>query len=65
MFFAKSKISVASQALGGAAIAGLLVMALSPAFSAQAPARGEPELVDRSTPANLDFAVAKIGRAHV
>ena len=41
--------------------AALLCLALSPASSAQAPARGEVPLVDRTTPAGLDFAVTKNG----
>ena len=51
--------SVAKCALAGAAIT---VLALSPASSAQAPRRAaEPELVDRSQPADLDYSVAKNG----
>jgi hypothetical protein len=45
---------LATCALAGASLA---VLALSPAVSAQR----EPSLVDRSTPANLDFAVTKNG----
>ena len=45
-------------ALAGASLA---VLALSPASSAQAPRRGEAELVDRSQPANLDYSVSKDG----
>ncbi len=41
--------------------AALLCLALSPASSAQAPARGEVPLVDRTTPAGLDFAMTKNG----
>src|SRR6266436_3058497 len=47
--------TIAKYALAGVSLAAL---ALSPASSAQ---RGEPGLVDRSTPANLDFSVAKNG----
>src|ERR1700704_4308784 len=46
---------IAKYALAGVSLA---VLALSPASSAQ---RGEPGLVDRSMPANLDFSVAKDG----
>src|SRR5882724_10966894 len=48
-------LTVAKYALAGVSLA---VLALSQASSAQ---RGEPGLVDRSTPANLDFTVAKDG----
>jgi len=47
--------TIAKYALAGASLA---VLALSPASSAQ---RGEPGLVDRGTPANLDFSVTKNG----
>jgi hypothetical protein len=50
--------AIAKCALVGASLA---VLALSPASSAQAPGRGEAELVDRTTPANLDFSVSKNG----
>src|ERR1700752_2148795 len=40
---------------------GLAVLALSPASSAQAPRRGEAELVDRAQPADLDYSVTKDG----
>jgi hypothetical protein len=39
----------------------LAALALSPASSAQGPRRGEPELVDRSQPADLDYSVTKNG----
>ncbi len=39
----------------------LAMLALSPASSAQAPRRGEPELVDRNQPADLDYSVTKNG----
>jgi hypothetical protein len=48
-------------ALAGAAFSGLLGMALTQAVSAPAPGGGEPGLVDRSTPSNLDFSVSKDG----
>ena len=49
------------------AVAGvsLAALGLSPASSAQAPRRGEPELVDRSQPADLDYSVAKNGRPNL
>src|SRR4029077_14540280 len=47
--------TIAKYALAGVSLA---VLTLAPASSAQ---RGEPGLVDRSTPANLDFSVAKDG----
>src|SRR5258708_15942036 len=47
--------TIAKYALAGVSFG---VLALSPASSAQ---RGEPGLVDRTTPANLDFSVAKDG----
>src|SRR6266550_7564120 len=47
--------TIAKYALAGVSLA---VLALSQASSAQ---RGEPGLVDRGTPANLDFSVAKDG----
>jgi len=47
-------------ALAACAIAALAVAALSPASSAQRQ-RGEPGLVDRETPPNLDFTVTKDG----
>jgi hypothetical protein len=49
---------VLTRLFAGAALAALT---LSPASSAQAPNRAEPELVDRTTPPNLDFAVTKNG----
>jgi len=52
--------SIVRCALAGAAFAGVLGLALQPAVSAQAE-RGEPPLVDRSTPPNLDFTVTKDG----
>ena len=48
----------AKGALAGVTLA---VLALSPASSAQAPRRGEAELVDRAQPANLDYTVSKDG----
>ena len=47
--------TIAKYALAGVSLA---VLTLSQASSAQ---RGEPGLVDRGTPANLDFSVAKDG----
>jgi hypothetical protein len=47
--------TIAKYALAGVSLG---VLALAPASSAQ---RGEPGLVDRSTPANLDFSVSKDG----
>lgn len=41
--------------------ASLALLALSPASLAQAPRRGEPELVDRNQPADLDYSVTKNG----
>jgi hypothetical protein len=46
------------RTLAGAAFAGLLGVALTPASPAQ---RGEASLVDRNTPSNLDFSVSKNG----
>jgi hypothetical protein len=51
-------VSTAASALAGVSLA---VLALSPATSAQAPRRGEAELVDRSQPADLDYSVTKNG----
>lgn len=50
--------ALARFALAGASFG---VLALSPASSAQAPRRGEADLVDRATPANLDLSVMKDG----
>ena len=50
--------AVTMCALAGASLA---VLALSPASSAQAPRGGQAELVDRATPADLDFSVTKNG----
>src|SRR5207248_1188817 len=47
--------AIAKYALAGVSLA---VLALSQASSAQ---RGEAGLVDRTTPANLDFSIAKDG----
>jgi len=47
-------------ALAACAVAALVVAALSPASSAQR-GGGEPGLVDRDTPPNLDFTVTKDG----
>jgi hypothetical protein len=44
--------------VGGVSLA---LLALSPASSAQAPRRGEAELVDRNQPADLDYSVTKNG----
>ena len=52
--------SLVKCALAGAAVSGLLALALQPAVSAQAQ-REEPGLVDRDTPPNLDFTVTKNG----
>jgi hypothetical protein len=49
---------IAKCALAGASLA---VLALSPASSAQAPRRGEGDLVDRAQPADLDYTVSKNG----
>src|ERR1700710_215851 len=56
---ARSKVF--KTTLLGAAFAALLGMALIPISPAPAAQRGEPGLVDRSTPANLDFSVSKDG----
>src|SRR4029077_11649319 len=50
--------NVAKATFAGVSLA---VLALSPASSAQAPRRGEAELVDRSQPADLDYSVTKDG----
>jgi len=49
-------------ALAACAVAALVLAALSPASSAQR-GGGEPELVDRNTPSNLDFTVTNDGTA--
>jgi hypothetical protein len=48
-------------ALAGAAFTGVLGLALMPSAPAPAAQRAEADLVDRSTPANLDFTVSKDG----
>ena len=50
-------------ALAKCSVAGasLAMLAISAASSAQAPRRGEAELVDRSQPADLDFSVSRDG----
>jgi hypothetical protein len=52
--------SARKGALAACAVAALVVAALSPASSAQR-GGGEPGLVDRNTPPNLDFTVTKDG----
>src|SRR5579871_4002535 len=49
--------------LAKCAVAGatLAVLALTPASSAQGPRRGEPELVDRDQPADLDYTATRNG----
>ena len=50
--------NLAKCAIAGASVA---VLAISPASSARAPGRGEPELVDRTQPPDLDYTVTKDG----
>ena len=56
-----SRHSVSKFAKFTVAGISLAMLALSPASSAQAPGRGEPDLVDRAQPADLDYTVAKSG----
>ena len=58
---AVSHRSLSALVTCGVAGASLAVLALSPASSAPAPRRGEPELVDRSQPADLDYTVTENG----
>jgi hypothetical protein len=61
MFGSASKTSVSTILKCAFAGASLAALALSPASSAQGPGRGEPGLVDRDQPANLDYTVSKDG----
>src|SRR5579863_6795549 len=60
-----SRHSVSKFAKFTVAGISLAMLALSPASSAQAPGRGEPDLVDRAQPADLDYTVAKSGTPHL